>query len=69
MKPQSNLLQAHLAQQVNGKDLLKSELAASHMCKEQSEYDVKLKATVAATEAANILKQTEHQVYNQYASK
>ena len=36
---------------------------------QQSEDDEKLKASIAATEAAGIFKQAEHQVYNQYATE
>ena len=36
---------------------------------EQSEYGEKLKEAVAANEAANVFKQSEHQVYTKYAAE
>ena len=56
MKPQYNLCNHVSVNKLPAEICSRCELAASQLRTEQTEYDVKLKSTVTASEAANVLK-------------
>ena len=58
-----------LLQHINSNDTLKGELAASKLRNENAERDMVLRETLVATNATEVLRLSEQQVYNQYMNE